>query len=129
MSDSPDVLRHSLDEAMARLAVEKPEMPDDQAAVWHELEPYARAAHTLTPATAGSFRDLCRAIVVRNGMLETIQTQGWTYEMVRVDSTGTEHIELRKHPLVSDLRGWEQRVEAGRLRFRLAPTGKEEPDP
>ena len=55
----------------------------------------------------------------------TRKNHGWTFIAVRVDSSGQEHNELKKHPLISDLRGWEQRVEAGRARFRLAPVGKE----
>ena len=114
------------------VAVRPPEpvtMPGDlsaaQAAVWLELAPHALALRTLTPETAGSFRDLCRVITVRDGVLATIQAQGWTYIKVSVDGAGVEHSELKKHPLVSDLRGWEQRVEVGRARFRLAPMGKE----
>jgi hypothetical protein len=101
------------------------ELPADQRAVWLQLAPHAVQARTLTAATAESFRDLCRAITIRNGLLDKIQTDGWTFVSVKVDGAGTEHPELKKHPLVSDLRGWEQRVEAGRARFRLAPLGKE----
>jgi hypothetical protein len=101
------------------------DLPDDQKAVWEQLAPHALAARTLTPGTAGSFRDLCRAIVVRDGLLATIQAEGWTFVKVSVDGAGVEHSELKKHPLVADHRGWEQRVEAGRARFRLAPIGKE----
>lgn len=101
------------------------DLPDDQRAVWLVLAPHALAARTLTAGTAESFRDLCRAIVVRDGLLATIQAQGWTFVKVSVDGAGVEHQELKKHPLVADHRGWEQRVEAGRARFRIAPIGKE----
>lgn len=100
-------------------------LPEDQQAVWNELAPLALEQRTLTAATAGSFRDLCRAVVVRNGLLATIEGQGWTFLKISVDGAGVEHQELKKHPLVGDHRGWEQRVEAGRARFRLAPFGKE----
>ncbi len=100
-------------------------LPTDQQTVWTELAPLALEQRTLTPATAGSFRDLCHAIVVRDGLLATIQAQGWTFLKISVDGAGVEHQELKKHPLVADHRGWEQRVEAGRARFRLAPIGKE----
>jgi hypothetical protein len=100
-------------------------LPADQQAVWAELYPLAVEARTLTAATLGSFRDLVRSIVVRDRILEDINATGWTYLKHSVDGAGVEHEELRKHPLVSDLRGWEQRVEAGRARFRLAPIGKE----
>ena len=110
-------------------AVPMPKLLADQRAVWQELAPLARAAGTLTVGTAGSFRDLCRAIVVRNGMWAKIQQDGWTYLKVSVDGAGVEHRELKKHPLISDHRGWEQRVEAGRMRFRLAPIGKELGEP
>lgn len=100
-------------------------LTEAQMRVWQELAPHAVAAHTLTPGTAGSFADLCRAIVTRDAMLAKIEEDGWTFIKVSVDGAGVEHQELKKHPLTSDQRGWEQRVEAGRARFRLAPMGKE----
>jgi hypothetical protein len=101
------------------------DMPADQQAIWDQLAPHALAAGTLTPATAESFRDLCRVVVVRNGLFAKIQEDGWTYITVKPDPDGGTHEEIRKHPLVTDLRAFEQRVEAGRARFRLAPMGKE----
>lgn len=94
-------------------------------AIWVQLAPHALEQRTLTPATAGSFADLCRAIVTRDSILARIEADGWTFIKVSVDGAGVEHEELKKHPLVADQRGWEQRVEAGRARFRLAPLGKE----
>jgi hypothetical protein len=105
--------------------VEMPaDLPEDQRAIWQGLAPFAVEQRTLIPATAGSFRDLCRAIVVRDGLLATIQAAGWTFIKVSVDGAGVEHQELKKHPLTVEFRGWEQRVEAGRARFKLAPIGK-----
>ena len=99
-------------------------MPEDQVAVWSGLAPLAAAAGTLTPATSESFRDLCRAIVIRDGLFKKIQADGWTYITVKIDSDGGTHDELKRHPLVTDLRGWEIRVENGRSRFLIAPMGK-----
>ena len=99
-------------------------MPEDQAAAWAELAPLAHAVGTLTAATAQSFRDLCRAITIRDGLYRKIQDDGWTYITVKIDSDGGTHDELKKHPLATDLRGWEVRVEAGRARFLVAPFGK-----
>lgn len=99
-------------------------LPDDQKAIWEALAPLALEQRTLIPATAGSFCDLCRAIVIRDGILAKIQADGWTFIKVSVDGAGVEHQELKRHPLSSEFRGWEQRVEAGRARFKLAPIGK-----
>ena len=97
-----------------------------QLAAWRALAPHALAARTLTPATVGSFVDLCQAIVLRDSLLATIEEQGWTFRKAILSDEGEElSVEIKKHPLVSDQRGWEQRVEAGRARFKLAPIGKE----
>jgi len=100
------------------------DLPPDQLAVWHALAPLAETMATLTPATVESFRDGCRAIVIRNGLFAKIQEDGWTYITVKTDPDGNTHEEIKRHPLVTDLRGWEQRVEAFRARFLLAPMGK-----
>lgn len=96
----------------------------EQAAVWNELAPYACEERTLTRQTVRAFRDLCEAIVVKRAMLAKIQEDGLTYVKVTVDGSGNEHSELKAHPLLSQHRGMMQRVEAGMLRFRIAPDGK-----
>lgn len=101
------------------------DLPAEQAAVWNDLAPHACAQRTLTAQTVQAFRDLCEAIVVKRAMLGRIQADGLTYQKVTVDGTGTEHVELKSHPLISQHRGMMQRVEAGMVRFRLAPVGKE----
>lgn len=79
--------------------------------VWNRLAPHAFDARTLTRGTADAFRDLCEAVVVRDGLLSKIQADGYG------DKEG-------HHPLLSHYRGMYQRVEAGMLKFRLAPLGK-----
>lgn len=97
----------------------------DQAAVWNELAPHACAARTLTDGTVAAFRDLCEAIVVKRELLAQIQKDGYTYLKVTIDGAGQEHQEVKAHPLLAQHRGMMQRVEAGMLRFRLSPIGKE----
>lgn len=101
------------------------DLPEAQKVVWAELAPHARQARTLSPATAGAFRDLCDAIVLKRAMADRIEADGLTYTKVSVDGAGVEHQELKAHPLISQHRGMMQRVEAGLVRFRLAPIGKE----
>lgn len=79
---------------------------------------------TLNEDTKDAFRDLCELIVWRRRLLAQIERDGLTYTKVSVDGAGVEHTELKKHPLLGEYRGLMQRVEAGRLRFRLAPNGK-----
>lgn len=88
-----------------------------QREVWDVLAPLAVKALTLTPVTVWSFRDLCQTIVNRDELGAAIQAAGW-----EVAGFGGER---KKHPLEPALRGWEQRVEAGLARFKLAPFGKE----
>jgi len=79
--------------------------------IWEGLAPHAFDARTLSAGTAAAFRDLCEAIVVRDGLMRRIRRDGFC--------VGGE-----KHPLLTDHRGWYQRVESGMLKFRLAPIGK-----
>jgi hypothetical protein len=97
----------------------------EELAVWQAWAPHAISARTLTSSTAGAFADLCRAVVTRDRMWATIEKDGLTFISVRVDGAGTEHPELKKHPLLPDHRGWAMRVEAAWARFRLAPVGRE----
>ena len=64
-------------------------------------------------------------MVIKRAMWAQIDHEGLTYFKVTVDGAGTEHRELRAHPLLAQHRGMMQRVEVGLARFRLAPAGKE----
>ena len=89
-------------------------LPADQLAVWQALAPHAMAARTLTTSTIGSFCDLCQAVTLRDRLLAVIEAQGWTFSKAVLDGNGNVvSREIKKHPLVADHRGWEQRVEAG----------------
>jgi hypothetical protein len=100
-------------------------LPAEQAVLWSELAPHALASHTLTLETALAFRDLVEAIVVKRALLTRIEADGLVYIKVMVDGAGTEHQELKSHPLLTQFRGLMQRVEAGMARFRLTPDGKD----
>lgn len=93
--------------------------------VWAELAPLAVQARTLTPITARALGDLCVAIVTRDAMAAKIAEDGLTFQKISVDGAGVEHVEIKAHPLISQHRGQMQRVEAGLVRFRLSPIGKE----
>lgn len=104
--------------------------PDDttpeQMAVWNNLAPHALAAKTLTAGTAEAFRQLCEAIVIRRGLLASIEKRG--YESIRVTTdvtSGEQHIETKANALLPRYTAMMQRVEAGMARFKLAPAGKE----
>lgn len=101
------------------------DLPSAQKTVWLELAPHAANERTLTPATANAFRDLCEAIVVRDTLLARIEKDGWTFLKVSVDGAGVEHQEIKAHPLIARWQGLMQRVETGKLRFRLIANGKE----
>lgn len=109
----------------APVDVPMPDLPEAEAAVWASEAPLAIEQRTLTPATAGSFREFCELVVRMRRLWTTIDTDGLTYIKTSVDGAGVEHQELKKHPLLPDYRGLVQRVEAARTRFRLAPIGKE----
>src|SRR5712671_5989268 len=88
--------------------VPMPELPAEQQAVWSELAPHAREARTLIPSTAGAFRDLCEAIVLKRALLARIEQDGLTYLKVSVDGAGVEHTEIKAHPLLAQHRGMMQ---------------------
>lgn len=111
--------------AAIALIAAPPNLSADQVAAWNELAPHACAERTLVAGTVAAFRDLCEAIVVKRELLEQIQKDGYTYLKVTIDGAGQEHQEVKAHPLLAQHRGMMQRVEAGMLRFRLSPIGKE----
>lgn len=106
-------------------------MPKDllpsQAAVWRELAPHATSAGTLIPATVWAFRDLCEAIVLRRQMAAQLELDGLMVNVVKVDEETGDRYSLgdpKAHPLITHERGMRVRVEAGMLRFNIAPMGK-----
>lgn len=121
--------------ASTALPILPPPVDLDEASrgVWLQLAPHAAAQRTLTDAEAFAFRDLCEAIVWRRRILRQIEEDGLTFESRHVETQTAggdreeviESREIKKHPLLPDHRGWQQRVEAGLLRFKLSPMGKE----
>lgn len=75
-------------------------LPAKARRAWERLAPFAVEAGTLTAGTAAAFAMLCRAVV-----LEAALGKGG-------EAGGPSH------------RGMMQRVEAGMVRFSLAPVGK-----
>lgn len=96
------------------------DLPEDSPvrAVWLELAPLAAAARTLTLVEAFAFRELCEAIAFKRRLSDEIQRDGIT---VPDEGRGGR----KKHPLLSEHRGWQQRVDAGLARFKLSPMGRE----
>lgn len=96
--------------------------------MWLRLAPHAFRERTLTRGTADAFRDLCEAVAVRDSLLSRIQADGYTSQTPDVVNESGEVVRrgnpMGKHPLLTDYRGMFQRVEAGMLKFRLAPMGK-----
>jgi hypothetical protein len=109
--------------------VQPVDMPTDlsesEQKAWQELAPKASARGTLTPETADRFRLLCRAVSFERSMAARLEKDGWVYIAVTVDGAGQEREVLKAHPLCGPHRGMMQRVEAGMVAFRIAPTGKQ----
>ena len=87
-----------------------------QAVAWLELAPFAEAAGTLVPASAGAFRDLCEVVALRRSILATLATDG----LMTANSEGVPVA----HPLLTHERQYRLREEAGKARFMVLPTGK-----
>ena len=80
-----------------------------EAAVWNELAPFALAARTLTPGTAGDFLVLCRLEVEMADVLTERRVEGWS-------SKGLA--------LAKEYRGLVQRSEAKRRAYSLGAMGR-----
>lgn len=102
-------------------AVAIPEPPGsltlDELGEWNELAPLAAKAGTLTDETRMALRDLCQARVLKDRLLRAVADQG---DLVPGAGIGT----VAAHPLITKFTTLLQRVEAGMMRFRLAPMGK-----
>ncbi|MGE0460913.1 MAG: P27 family phage terminase small subunit [Vicinamibacterales bacterium] len=93
------------------------ELTLDELAVWNDVAPLAEREGTLTDATRLALRDLCEAIVLKRKLLRVISDEGLTVFSLQGNKAA--------HPLLTQFRGLMQRVEAGLMRFKLAPMGKE----
>lgn len=83
---------------------------------WEINAPFAVAAGTLVPATVEAFAELMKAIVRWQDVDKRLDDEGMTI----VGPGGV----LAAHPLLAQERQMRLRIEAGRTRFRLLPTGK-----
>jgi len=95
----------------------------EELAEWNELAPRAIKQGTLTEVEVPALVDLCRARVLMVKLLRGAYTDGLT----QVTDKGG----LASHPAIARYTTLQQRVDAGMLRFGLAPAGKvtgKEPD-
>lgn len=88
----------------------------EELAEWHELAPRAVVQGTLTNTEIPALVDLCRARVLMTKLLRTAYADGLT----QVTDKGG----LASHPAIARYTTLQQRVDAGMLRFGLAPAGK-----
>lgn len=96
--------------------VTKPiDLTSAQRQIWEELAPLAEFERTLTNSTTAAFRDLCALIALRDEIAASVSVDGLTIDT----SMG-----LKAHPLLVQFRGVQRLIEAGMVRFRLAPFGK-----
>jgi phage terminase small subunit len=108
-------------------AIPPSDLPTDQRDFWHRYAALAIEKRTLTVHTVGAFLLLCEMDAEKRATKATIEKDGRTYVKVTVDGTGTEHEELKAHPLTSAYGRLAKAVEALMARFGLAPFGKAEP--
>ncbi len=96
--------------------VPKPiDLSSEQRDTWEALAPLAEFERTLTNSTTPAFRQLCELIVQRDELWKQIALEGFVVETM---------LGPNAHPLLVHYRGFTQRIEAGMVRFRLAPFGK-----
>lgn len=89
----------------------------DELAEWNDLAPRAAKVGTLTDDTKFALRDLCQARVLKDRLLRKVSDHG--------DVVMASNGNLAAHPLLTRFTTLLQRVEAGMMRFKLAPIGKE----
>ena len=104
------------------------DLTDRQRAVWLELAGHAAAKKTLVPETMAAFRNLCSAVALQRLIEAAIEKDGLTQSTVTLQMDekggGLQSVQDKAHPLLSRLTTVMQRVEAGMVRFGLAPIGK-----
>ena len=89
----------------------------DELAEWNDLAPRASSTGTLTPDTQWALVDLCQARVLKAKLLRDVDRLG----NIVPSATGG----LAANPLLARYTTLLQRVDAGMMRFKLAPMGKE----
>jgi hypothetical protein len=113
-------------ESVAPVDVEIPQPPGnltlDELAEWNDLAPLAAKQGTLTNDTQWALVDLCQARVLKGKLLRDIDKYG---NLVPGAGVGT----VSANPLLARYTTLLQRVDAGMLRFRIAPMGKELTEP
>jgi hypothetical protein len=100
------------------------DLAKDLQPIWQELAPLALARGTLTAEHVPRFRLLCNAVFWERRWSARILEEGDVYIAVTVDGAGQERQVFKPHALIGSHRGMMQRVEAGMIAFRMAPTGK-----
>jgi hypothetical protein len=89
----------------------------DELAEWNDLAPRAAKEGTLNETTTFALRDLCQLRVLKDRLLRRVGDDGdvvWGVGGSRA-----------AHPLLTRITTLSQRIEAGMLRFKLSPIGKE----
>ncbi len=128
-SGSSEVVRAKPRRLSVRLVAVPEGLPEAQAEVWNRLAPQACQQRTLTAQTMAAFELLCKQVVMERLMFDQIMRDGLTGDKVTLQMDekggGLQSVEKKAHTLLSQHRGMMQRVEAGYLRFRLSPMGKE----
>lgn len=89
----------------------------DELAEWNDLAPRAFKEGTLNDSTTLALRDLCQLRVLKDRLLRRVGDDGDV-----VWSTGGAKA---AHPLLTRFTVLMQRIEAGMVRFKLSPIGKE----
>ena len=94
------------------------------AAVWADLAPHATTAGTLIPSMVPAFLRLCRAVVKHARWEAQIATDGDTYMKVTIDGAGTEHTEVKAHPLIGKSQTLDNQIRGWFKDFGINPFGK-----
>lgn len=89
----------------------------DELAEWNDLAPRAAKVGTLDDSTKFALRDLCQARVLKDRLLRQVSDLG----NLLPGASGT----VVANPLLARFTTLLQRVEAGMMRFKLSPIGKE----
>jgi phage terminase small subunit len=104
------------------------DLTERQQAIWRELAPHAIGKKTLVAETFTAFRMLCSQIALMRAIEAELEQDGLTGQKVtlQMDESGggLQSVEKKAHTLLPKLTTVMQRVEAGLVRFGIAPTGK-----
>lgn len=120
----PEAVLTGVDGGKSPLSEPPVDLPEDQKAFWRTWAKWAIEAGTLNERTEAGWRELCKLESLMRRYEAVIEKDGETFIKCTVDGTGSEHQELKAHPLIGKHLALAKMVSGEMARFMLTSFGK-----